>query len=419
MFGWKKSGWMSAALLVSLAILLLGGCAPVAPPPAAPAEAPAASDEGETYKIGFLAAVTGGAAFLGEPERDAALMVQEALDAQGPITGPDGVTHKIEIVIYDTQGSGDAAIPLAKKLLDDDKVQVIVGSTRSPVTLALIPIVQEAEIALISMASSGEIVSPVEERHWVFKTAQSNMHTAPVQVDYVVSKGLTKIASLYVNNAYGEDGRNAIVEAAEAAGVEIILEETFEASDTDMMAQSTKVKASDAEALLVTGLPPAASILTQQFRELGLEIPLIHNHGVGMQPFIDLAGADNAEGVVFPMGKMVAADALDDSDPQKAVLVKFIEDYEAFTGNPTSTFAGHSWDALHLAIQALETLPAGLPLEEQRTKTRDAIEQVQGFAGTGGIFSLSADDHVGLSAEDVVMVRVTDGTWEYFPRESW
>jgi len=415
MTAWNRRWKRIIVPLIGVSILLLAGCVP----PTTPAAAPAGPKEGETYIIGFLAAVTGSAAFLGEPERDAALMVQKQLDEQGGIVGPDGVRHKIKIVIYDTQGSGDEAIPLAKKLINDDKAAVIVGGTTSPESLALVPIVQEAKIPYISMASSSAIVEPVSERYWVFKTAQSNKHTAPMQVNYAKAKGLTRVANLYVNNAYGEDGRNAIREAAKAAGIEIILEETFEASDTNMMAQLTKVKASDAQAVLVTAIPPAASILTKQYRELGLEIPLIHNHGIGMKPFISLAGVENAEGVVFPMGKLVAAESLDDSDPQKAVLLKFIKDYEAFTGNPASTFAGHAWDGLQLALKALETLPTGLTLEEQRVRVRDAVENIHGFAGTGGIFNLSAEDHVGLSPKDVVLVRITGGNWEYFPPEKW
>ena len=302
----------SLALLV-VASLLLAGC------PAAPTEtsAPEAAEAGEVVKIGFMAASTGGAAFLGGPEREAAMMLKEQLAGQ-EFTAPDGTPRTIEIVEYDTEGSGDVAIPLAKKLIDNDQAAVIVGGTRSPVSLALVPIMQEAEIPFISMASSSEIVEPVEERYWVFKTPQSNRHTAPWQVRYVKDQGIDKIASLYVNDAYGEDGHNAIKVAADELGVEIVLEETFESSDTDLTAQLTKIKASEAQALLVTGLPPAASILTKQFRELGLDMPLVHNHGIGMKPFIDLAGAENAEGVVFPIGKLVAVDALDDADPAES-----------------------------------------------------------------------------------------------------
>lgn len=406
-------------VLICLGMLLLVSCTAAGPSDsAAPAAGGADSgDEGEVIKIGFMAASTGGAAFLGEPERDAGLMIQEQLAGQ-EMVGPEGQPRKVEIILYDTEGSGDVAIPLAKKLIDDDQVAVIVGGTTSPESLALVPIVQEAEIPYISMASSSQIVEPVAERYWVFKTPQSNRHTAPWQVRYVQANGITKVASLYVNNSYGEDGRDAIRQAAEELGVEIILEETFEASDTDMTAQLTKIKASDAEALLVTGLPPAASILTKQFRELGLAMPLVHNHGIGMKPFIDLAGAENAEGVVFPIGKLVAVDALDDADPQKAVLQQFITDYEGYTGNPASTFAGHAWDGLQITLKAIETMPAGLSLAEQRAYIRDAIEQME-FVGTAGVYKFSPEDHVGLSPDDVVTVRITDGEWQYYPPDQW
>lgn len=405
--------WFSV-LLVSLILLLAVGCGS-APEPAK--DAPAQEAGGETVKIGFLTAATGGAAFLGGPEQDAARLVQAQLAKEG-ITGPNGQPVNVEIIIYDTEGSGDVAIPLAKKLIEDDQVAVIVGGTRSPVSLALIPIIQEAKVPYISMASSSEIVEPVAERHWVFKTAQSNAHTAPWQVRYVKELGIDKVANLYVNNAYGEDGRNAIVKAAADAGVEIVLEETFEDSDSDFSSQLTKIKASDAGAVLVTGLPPAAAIFTKQFREMGLDMPLVHNHGVGMKPFIDLSGAENAEGVVFPIGKMVAVDALPDSDPQKAVLKKFITDYEAFTGNPASTFAGHAWDGLEIALEAIKTMPAGLSLEEQRSFLRDAIEKEE-FVGISGTFQFSPEDHVGMSPDDVVTVRIVNGEWQYFPPEEW
>ena len=310
------------------------------------------------------------------------------------------------------------AIPLAKKLIDDDQVSVIVGATRSPVSLALVPIMQEAEIPFISMASSSEIVEPVADRYWVFKTPRA-IATPPLG-RYATSRtrASSKVASLYVNNAYGEDGRNAIRQAAEEAGVEIVLEETFEASDTDMTAQLTKVKASDAEALLVTGLPPAASILTKQFRELGLDMPLVHNHGIGMKPFIDLAGADNAEGVVFPIGKLVAVDALDDSDPQKAVLQQFIEDYEAYTGNPASTFAGHAWDGMKMALLALR-VNAGRPFSRGAASLYSRCCRKYAVCGHRRIFNFSPEDHVGSVPDDVVTVRIVDGEWEYFPPEDW
>jgi branched-chain amino acid transport system substrate-binding protein len=399
--------------LVLFALVASAGCS------GKPASAPKEGGEGATYKIGFIAAITGGASFLGEPERDVALMIKERLEEQGGILGPDGVKHPVEIVIHDTEGSGDVAITVVKKLINDEKVIAIVGPTRSPVSMALIPVIQEAGVPAISMGSSSAIVKPVAEREWIFKVAQSNEHTAPWQVKYAKAKGLTKIANIYVDNAYGEDGAEAIRETAEAEGVEIVLEETFAADDTDMTAQLTKINASEAQAVLVTAIPPAAAIFTKQYREMNVGLPLVHNSGVAMKPFIDLAGEEAAEGVVFPMGKLVAADALDDDDPQKEELQEFISAYENYTGDPPSTFAGHSWDAIHILLRVFESLPNDLSLEEQRVQTREGIESLQGFVGVDGVFNFSADDHVGLSTDDVVLARITGGDWEYFPQEAW
>ncbi len=399
-----------------LILLLLVAVTACTAKPAAPA---ASGSQGSVYKIGVLAAVTGPSSSLGEPERDAALMLQKQLEAQGGIKGADGVLHPVQIVIQDTEGNGDTAVTVAKKLIDDEGVVAIVGPTTSPESMALIPVVQEAELPMISMASSSGIVEPVAERKWIFKSAQSNRHTAPWQVKYVKAKGLTNIANFYVNNAYGEDGRDGIRAAAKEMGVNIVLEDTFGATDTDMTAQLTKLKASGAQALLVTATPPAAAILTKQFRELGLTIPIVHNHGIAMVSFITLCGEQVAEGVLFPMGKLVAASALPDSEPQKAVLAGFVRDFQQSSGKPPSTFAGHAWDGIQLALQGLEKLPNGLPLKEQRARLRDAVETTQGFVGVTGIFNLSAQDHVGLNVNDIVLARITNGKWEYFPPDKW
>ncbi len=417
------------SVLLALA-LLATGCSPKAtPPPPTSTPAPSApaaekapetkAQTGVTYKIGFIASITGKASFLGEPQRNVAVMIQKQLDAQGGIKGADGVMHPVQLLINDSQGSGDVTIPIVKKLIDDEKVVAVIGDSSTGVSMAMVPVAQEAQVVMFSMASSSAIVEPVAERKWIFKSAQNNRHTAPTQVKYAKTKGLTKIANFYVNDAYGEDGAKAIREVAQAEGLQIVLEDTFGAADTDMTAQLTKLKASDAQALLVTAIPPAAAVLTKQFREMGLTIPLIHNHGIGMKSFISLAGEANAEGVIFPMGKLVALSALPDSDPQKKVLQDFVRDYEASAGQAASTFAGHGWDAVQITLRALEQLPDGLPIQEQRARLRDEIEKVSGFAGTAGVFNLSAQDHVGLSPNDVVMARIANGDWEYFPPEKW
>lgn len=410
---------LQLAFTVLLCVGIVGCSAVTVAPTQAPATAAATAAQGQPYSIGFLASVTGKAATLGEPQRNVAVMLQQQLDAAGGVVGPDGVRHAVKIIIEDTQGSSDTAVSLVRRLVSDDGVVALVGSSTSGESMAMLPLAQEAHVVMVSLAASSAIVTPVEERQWIFKTAASNEHTAPLQVEYAKEIGVTRIANLYVNNAYGEDGAIAIRAAAEAGGLTIVYEDTFEDTDTDMTAQITKALASGAEAVLVTAIPPAAAVFTNQYRELGGELPLIHNHGIGMQAFIDLVGTENAEGIVFPMSKLVAYADLDDSDPQKPVLEQFVADYEASAGSSPSSFAGHAWDGLSLVIEALKRLPDGLSLDEQRAQLRDALESTEGFVGIDGIFTFSPEDHVGLSVNDMVMVRISNGKWSYFPRDEW
>ena len=372
----------------------------------------------QEYRIGFVSAITGPASSLGVPERDVAVMIQKELEAKGGISGPDGKKYPVKLFIHDDESKADTTVRLVKKLIAEDKVHVVIASSQSPTSIAVIPDATEGKVPLISMASSHAIVTPIKERFWVFKTPQSNIHVSTHQVKYLKAKRYTKIASLYVNDAFGEDSRRGLATMIKDSGIEVVYEDKFEQADKDMTPQLTKVKASGAQALIVHAIPPSASIITKQFRDLSLTIPLIHNHGVGNQPFIDLAGGA-ADGVIFPIGKMLVAEGLPDADPQKKVLLDFVAWYEKGTGKKRSTFAGHAWDALQLTLMAFGKIAPTMPLDQARAKVRDELERVKYFAGTGGIFNMSPEDHVGLDERSMLLVRIEGGTWKYLPPEKW
>src|SRR3989304_3650480 len=325
----------------------------------------------QEYRIGFVS-----------------VMIQKELEAKGGITGPDGKKAPVKLFSHDDESKADTPVRVVKKLIDEDKVHVVIATSQSPDSMAVVlsDFFKGAKTPLISMASSHAIVTPVKERFWVFKTPQSNIHVSTHQVRYLKAKRYTKVASLYLNNAFGDDSRKALAALSKDAAIEIVYEDKFEAADKDMTPQLTKVKASGAQALIVHAIPPGASIITKQFRDLGLTIPLIHNHGVGNKPFIDLAGGA-ADGVIFPIGKMLVAEGLSDNDPQKKVLLDFVAWYEKGTGKPRSTFAGHAWDALQMTFMAFAKVSATMPLDQAHARIRDALEKVKNFPGTGGSFS--------------------------------
>jgi len=421
------------ALLVTISLFVTacggGASAPTAAPAeeeAAPVEeateAPAeqatqeeasASTEGEPYKIGLFFSVTGPASSLGVPERDTAMMLVDQVNEEGGLLGPDGLLHPIEATFEDDQTSPDEAVLLVKKFIEQDGVPIIVGGTGSPASIAVIDTVAEAQIPFISNASSSAIIEPVAERKWIFKTPQTNLPVAQVQGDWMEANGITKIASLGVNNAFGADSMAALQQVAGELGIEIVYEGTFEPGDTDFSAQLTQVAGSGAEALIVHATPGEGAPLTVQFRDLGLEIPIVHNHGIGNKAFIDLAG-EAAEGVLFPIGKLLVADGLPDTDPQKATLLKYIADYSEYTnGAAPSTFGGHAWDSMQMAFSALQAVgpdPAAM---------RDHIEGIQHFAGISGIFNLSDQDHNGIGKESLVLVQIKDGGWVYVSPDAY
>ncbi|HET7342037.1 MAG TPA: ABC transporter substrate-binding protein [Methylomirabilota bacterium] len=363
---------------------------------------PAAAQE--PYRIGAIFSITGPGSSLGIPERDTALMLEADINARGGLKGPDGKLHPLKIVIYDDASDETKAVLAAKKLIDEDKVAAIVGTTLSGTSLAILDTVQKAEVPLVSCAAALKIVEPVAERKWVFKTPQSDHLIVGVLVDYLKAKGLTRVAWLNVDYAFGQLGWVEFEKAAQAAGLTIAANEKFGQKDVDMTPQLTRVKAVSPQAVVVWSIPPSASIATKNYADLGLKAPMFQSHGVGNKAFITLAGPA-ANGVTFPAGKLLVAEQLPDGDAQKGVLLAYARDFEAKYG-PRNTFGGHAWDAVQLVAHALERAGA------DRGGIRSTIETTRNFVGISGVFDMSAKDHNGLDRRAASMIQIVDGQWK-------
>jgi branched-chain amino acid transport system substrate-binding protein len=341
-------------------------------------------------------------------------MIQDQVNKAGGIQGPDGKKHDLEIIVEDDASDASKATLAAKKLVEQDNVSVLIGSSGSAPSMAMIETATQNKIPMISLAASSAIVNPVAERQWIFKTAQESRVVVEVQVDYLKAKGITKVASLAINNAFGTDSVNAMNELYPAAGIEILASETFQPGDKDFTAQLTKIKSLNPEAVIVHATTGEGAPIAVQYRSLGFTVPLINNHGIGNQDFIKLA-ADSAENVLFPIGKLLVVSGLLDSDPQKAVLLKYIADYTAYTnGKAMSTFGGHCYDAVQIAVAGLKAVGS------DRTKLRDYFETgVNGYVGVSGTFYMSASDHVGIGKASLVLVEIKNGTWKYIPPDQY
>jgi len=418
----KASLAWSVLAMVTLLSLVLAACGPTPTEvPPTPTEAPVAK-EGAAYKIGFAPSVTGGGSFLGEPERNVAEIIAARLEEEGGVVGPDGVKHPVEILIGDTESNPDVGVSVARRFIDEDEVVVLVMGSLTPISLAIAEVGEEAEVPYVSMASSSLIVQdpedPAKMRPWVFKTPQSNGDVAVWQVERLKVLGAKSVCYLYENTGYGKDCFNSSSGALEEAGFTTAYSDSFERTDTEFP-QVAGVQASGCDVVVVGAIPPGASMVTIALRDALPDIPIIHGHGVCTDDFITTAGAA-AEGVELPCSAVIIAEDIPDDHPQKAVFMEFKKAYTDYTGEPVSTFGGHGWDGLMWVLDALKSLPDGLTLEEQRVAVRDYLENnIKDWPGTAGVFTLSPEDHYGLTVESFTWFKVEGGKWVPFPKEEW
>lgn len=375
-----------------------------------------------TYRIGFIASVTGPGASLGIPERFVARMLQDRLTGQRGVVGPDRVRHAVEILVFDDQSSASVAAGLARRLIEEERVTVLVAGTLSGPSLAMVPIASEARTPMISMASARAIIedpTTKQMRPWIFKPVPENLHSAEKQVEYLSAVGVKSVCYLYENTAYGQDTLASANALYPKAGITVAYGDSFDRTGTEFP-QVARVRAAGCQAVVIGSIPPAASLINVAVREGARRLRILHGHGACSPDLIATAGVA-AEGTVMPCGKILVADQLPFDDPVKTFNLRLISDYRVSTGGqPISTFSGHAYDALSWALAALRYVPDGVPLPAQRQAVRDALEtKIVSFVGTHGIFTLRAEDHLGFKAKDFAFVSVRRGTFQILPRSEW
>ncbi len=353
----------------------------------------------EPIKIGAFLSVTGGAAFLGDPEQKTLELYVGKINAAGGVLG-----RKLQLVSYDSAGDSEKARTFVKRLIEQDKVDVIVGGSTTGETMAVIPLVEAAQVPFISLAGAVVITEPVKK--WVFKTPQTDrMACEKIFVD-MQSRKLSKIALISGNGGFDKSMRAECLKVAATHKIEVLADETYGAGDTDMTAQLTKIKnTAGVQAVLNAGFGAGPAIVTKNYRQIGITLPLYQSHGVASKEYIKLSGGA-AEGVRLPAGALLVADTLPASDPQRAVLVSYKKDYESQYKSDVSTFGGHAWDGLMLAVEAIKKAGG-----TDKAKVRDALDAIHGFVGIDGVFNMSPTDHMGLNLSAFRMLEIKGGNW--------
>ena len=355
-----------------------------------------AGDSSGPIRIGAVLDITGAGASLGVPERQTLEMLTEQVNAAGGVNG-----REIELIIRDNQSTEDEAAKAMNEMIAED-VDIVLGASRTGPSLAMREAAESSQMPMISLAAN---VAIVEGAEWIFKTAQNDSVVLQNVIDYAKSNGWTTIGLLRDASGFGEGVAETLNEFGQSEGISVVVEEKFAPDATEFTAQMINLRNAEADMNLIWGIPPAAALAQKAYRELDIAAPVLQSHGIGNQVFLDTAG-DSADGLVAPLGRLLVAGQLPDNDPQKEVLATFLADYEQEYGETPSTFAGHAWDAFHLAMDAFEAVGT------EKQAVRDYLEQVNGFVGITGVFAMTPDDHSGLSKDALVLVTVEDGQWQ-------
>ena len=358
------------------------------------------ADASGPITIGAVLDITGAGASLGVPERQALELLAGQLAEQGGIDG-----REVELIIEDNQSTEDGAAKAMNKLVNEDEVDIVLGASRTGPSLAMRPVAESSEIPMISLAANQAIV---EGSEWVFKTAQNDRVVIERMIDYMAGQGWQTIGLARDASGFGEGVAELFDEIGAAEGISVVATEKFAPDATDFTAQMVNLRNADADVNVLWGIPPAAGLAQRAYDQLGLTTPVMQSHGIGNQVFLDTAG-DAAAGMVAPLGRLVVADQLPADDPQKEIITAFVEDYTAEYGQGPSTFSGHAYDAWQLAVDAISEVGT------DPQAVRDHLENVTDFTGISGTFTMTPEDHSGLSKEALVLVTVENGQWQLNP----
>ena len=351
----------------------------------------------DTVKIGVITAFTGKYAPLGVGNRNGLLLAQEKINKEGGILG-----KRVELIIHDDEGEPAKSGPLAKKVITEDKVVAIIGSTAVVATHAIAAVTEAARIPHIYPNPAVSIWKGprAEGRRFSFHTVPANALDAERVAEYLTHElKVKRVGIIYDANEYGTEG-NAVLTATlkRIKGPSVVASEKYQAEDRDLTPVVTKIRNAGAEALVIWGTLPTPAVIVRNAKQIGWNVPVVGSTGLGSPKFIELAG-EAANGVVFTSTLRYGRPL-----PEEAELFNLhIEKYKT----PPSIFAGFAWDALFLLKAAMER--AGTTTDP--IKIRDALENLRGYKGVVGEYNFSPQNHNGLSTKAIVMIRIKEGKW--------
>jgi branched-chain amino acid transport system substrate-binding protein len=355
-------------------------------------------------KIGLMVSATGPTSAIGIPQKNTGALLPTKI---GEVT--------IEYIQLDDGGDTTRAVQNVKKLIQENNIDALIGPSTTPNALAILPVIAEAKVPLMATVGTQSVVEPLDaNRRWVFKTTQNDDLIAEALVGHMVKSNVKTAGFIGLNDPYGESWYKVFSEQAAKAGVSIVASERYTRLDQSVTGQTLKLLAAKPDVVLVAGVGGPGVLPQTTLRDQGFRGVIYQTHGIATDDFIRLGGA-RVEGTILAAGPMLVIDEIPDSNPIKAVSLRYIQAYEKLYGTRPATFGANTYDSglilQHAIPDALKKARPGT--EAFRVALRDALENAGNVIGCQGVFNMTPTNHNGMDKRARVLITVKDGKFRY------
>ena len=356
-------------------------------------------------KVGVVLSLTGPGASLGMPAKNTVAMWPKEIAGQ-----------KLVVTVIDDASDPTAAAVAARRLTQEDRVDVLVGSSITPTSLAVMQVAGETQTPAVTLAGSDAIVLPQEgHRRWAFKMPPSEPVPLKMIFDHMTAQKQKKLAIAAVAKAYGQTFIDVAQKMAAPAGIEIVAVERYAATDTSFVAQAVKLMGTSPDAVLIAAAGTRGALPHLELKKRGFSGTIFQTQAVANNDFLRVGGKD-VDGALLPVSPLLVAEQLPDSNPVKAVALVYVNKFEGQHGaGSRSLFGAMAWDAMAIIEKstpaALQKAKPGTA--EFRKALRDSIETSRDLVLTQGVYTMTPADHNGADKRSQVMVRIENGKWRY------
>lgn len=353
-------------------------------------------------KVGVVASATGPTALVGIPQKNTV-----------PLLPTRAGELDIQYIALDDASDPTQTVTAFKKLIDEDKVDALIGPTGSPNAMSVLQFAAESGTPMLAPVGAASIVLPMtDQKKWAFKTTQNTDIIAHALVEDMVRRGLKTVGFIGFSDAYGDDWYRVFSDLARKNKLDLIASERYQRSDSSVTGQALKLLAAKPDAILVAGTGAAAALPQITLHQQGYQGLFYQTHGAALPAFLKLGGKA-VEGTILAASLMLVLPEVPDSNPSKPIVQAYIQRYQDMYGERPATFGANVYDAglllQHAIPIAAQSAQPGTP--EFRSALRDALEQTRELVATQGVYNMSPEDHSGFDERGRELITVKDGNW--------